>query len=74
MTSATNIRAEISDSPKWELWEERLLSEPKEDAAQIKDKLKSLARADHEYEKRLADVRAEEKAFLGESARAQNSF
>jgi arabinogalactan oligomer/maltooligosaccharide transport system permease protein len=54
--------------------EERLVSEPNENAAQIKSKLKSLAREEHEYEKSLTDVRAEEKAFLAKASERKTAF
>ncbi|NMB29765.1 MAG: ABC transporter permease subunit [Clostridiaceae bacterium] len=54
--------------------EERLESEPKEKVAQIKSELKSLARGEHEYEKSLADMRAEEKAFLAKAPERKTAF
>ena len=54
--------------------EERLESEPKEKVAQIKSELKSLAQGEHEYEKSLADMRAEEKAFLAKAPERKTAF
>lgn len=54
--------------------EERLESEPKEKAAQIKGELKSLPRKEHDYEKKFAKVRAEEKAFLAKASERKTTF
>ncbi|MFY9130451.1 MAG: ABC transporter permease subunit [Saccharofermentanales bacterium] len=54
--------------------EERLASEPKENVAEIRSELRSLARGNHDYEKSLADVRAEEKSFLAKAPERKKDF